>query len=75
MLEKHLAQTQTIIFSLREAYHQLQIVLFMGARFAWDATRNNMEIASLLKNVDEQVFFFFVNLGSAMNISGSDFTL
>ena len=47
----------------------------MGARFAWDATRNNMEIVSLLKNVDEQVFFFFVNLGSAMNISGSDFTL
>lgn len=30
-----------------------------------------MEIVSLLKNVDEQVFFF--NLGSAMNISGSDF--
>lgn len=60
MLEKHLAQTQTIIFSLREAYHQLQIVLFMGSLFAWDATRNNMEIVSLLKNVDEQVFFFFL---------------
>lgn len=32
---KHLAQTQTIIFSLGEAYHQLQIVLFMGTLFAW----------------------------------------
>ena len=76
MLEKHLAQTQTIIFSPREAYHQLQIVLFMGALFAWDAARNNMEIVSLLKNFDEQVFcFFFLNLGSAMNVSGSDFAL
>ena len=60
MLEKHLAQTQTIIFSLREAYHQLQIVLFMGALFAWDTAMNNMEIVSLKKNFYEQVFPFFL---------------
>lgn len=60
MLEKHLAQTQTIIFSLREAYHQLQIVLFMGALFAWDTAMNNMEIVSLKKKFYEQVFPFFL---------------
>ena len=60
MLEKHLAQTQTIISSLREAYHQLQIVLFMGALFAWDTAMNNMEIVSLKKNFYEQVFPFFL---------------
>ena len=39
MLEKHLAQTQTIIFSQEEAYHQLQIVLFTEACFAWNVAK------------------------------------
>lgn len=54
MLEKHLAQTQTIIFSQRGAYRQLQNGLFMRALFARDVAGNNLEIVSQkLKIFDE----------------------
>lgn len=73
MLEKHLAQTQTIIFSLGEAYQQLQIVLFTGALFAWDCSKGIIwRLFHFLKILMNNLQVFFFNLGNVTSNSRND---